>query len=50
MKHLRAVNRKAVKIDEFLAAEYGDVFALQQAPQPPRPHIPLGCSLIFSPG
>src|SRR5262245_60103827 len=30
MKHLRAVNRKAVKIDEFLAAEHGDVFALQQ--------------------
>src|SRR5213593_404615 len=51
MKHLRAVNRKAVKIDEFLAAEYGDVFALQQQnPQPPRPHIPLGCSLVFSPG
>ena len=51
MKHLRAVNRKAVKIDEFLAAEYGDVFALQQGPQQqPRPHIPLGCSLVFSPG
>jgi hypothetical protein len=51
MKHLRAVNRKAVKIDEFLAAEYGDVFALQQGPQQQqRPHIPLGCSLVFSPG
>ena len=35
MKYLRAVNRKAVKIDEFLAAEYSDVFALQQ--QQPQP-------------
>ena len=51
MKNLRAVNRKAVKIEEFLATEYGDVFALQQnPPQQPRPHIPLGCSLVFSPG
>ncbi len=44
MKHLRAVNRKARRIDE-------DVIALQnpQTPQP-RPHIPMGCSLSFSPG
>lgn len=32
-----------------------DVVALQQNPgqppqQPPQPHIPLGCSLVFSPG
>jgi hypothetical protein len=53
MKHLRPVNRKAVKIEEYLAATYGDVVALQggrQGPQAPRPHIPLGCSLVFSPG
>jgi hypothetical protein len=41
MKHLRAVNKKARRIDE-------DVVALQN-PQP-RPHIPMGCSLSFSPG
>jgi hypothetical protein len=51
MKHLRPINQKAVRIDEFAASEYGDVFALQGG-QPPqqRPHIPLGCSLVFSPG
>ena len=29
-----------------------DVVALQQGPpqQPPQPHFPLGCSLVFSPG
>jgi hypothetical protein len=51
MKHLKAVNRKARRVDEFIASEYGDVKALQQPPpQPPRPHYPLGCSLVFSPG
>ena len=29
MRHLRPVNRKAVKIEEYLAATYGDVVALQ---------------------
>src|SRR3989442_9313833 len=44
MKHLRAVNKKARRIDE-------DVIALQNPQQPaPRPHIPMGCSLSFSPG
>ena len=51
MKHLRAINRKAHRIEEYVAAEYGDVFALQQGgPPPPRPHYPMGCSLVFSPG
>ena len=51
MKHLRAVNRKAARVEEWLAAEYGDVVGLQQqGPQPPRPHYPMGCSLVFSPG
>lgn len=46
MKHLKSVNRKAKRIE-------GDVVALQQGgpPQrPPGPHIPLGCSFVFSPG
>ena len=54
MRHIRAVNRKAVRVEEYVSAAYGDVFALQQggpgAPQQPRPHYPLGCSLVFSPG
>lgn len=50
MKHLTPVNRKAARIEESLEAA-GDVQALQQRPaQPPKPHFPLGCSLVFSPG
>src|SRR5437868_8922008 len=51
MKHLRAVNRKAVKIEEHLTAESDYVFGLQQPTGgPARPHIPMGCSLFFAPG
>lgn len=52
MRHLTAVNRKAQRI-ESLQAE-NDVVALQQAGQGPAaqtgPHVPLGCTFIFSPG
>jgi len=53
MKHLRPLNKKAQRIDDFIAAREEDVVALQnpssrQAPQ--RPHVPMGCSLMFSPG
>ncbi len=49
MKHLTAVNGKAHRVDR---ATQGDVVALQQPPQQPdsSPHIPAGCSLVFSPG
>jgi len=52
MKHLRAVNKKARRIDDYVSAAKGDVVALQNPPAPPqpRPHIPMGCSLSFSPG
>jgi hypothetical protein len=63
MKHLRAVNRKARRITESAermvapvaeaggetAADERDVVALQEQ-APARPHIPMGCSLSFSPG
>lgn len=49
MRHLRAVNKKARRIEEHVAATTGSVFALQQGPQS-RPHIPMGCSIVFSPG
>ena len=48
MKHLKPVNRKAGRLEQFVGqrqeAAEGDVVALQQ------PHIPLGCSQVFSPG
>ena len=50
MKHLNAINKKAARV---VAATAPDVVALQQggAPQQPEaPHIPPGCSLVFSPG
>ena len=47
MKHIAAVNQKARRIE---AAHQNDVVALQQAGRPGGPHIPLGCSFVFSPG
>ena len=48
MKHLRAINDKAKRMERATA----DVVGLQQGPpqQPEPPHIPIGCSLVFSPG
>ena len=48
MKHLKAVNSKADRVDRATQ----DVVALQRPPQQPEsgPHIPIGCSLVFSPG
>jgi hypothetical protein len=52
MKHLKPINRKAERIDAAMAppppddTEAEDVVALQD----PRPHVPMGCSLSFSPG
>ncbi|MCU1275437.1 MAG: quinohemoprotein amine dehydrogenase [Bryobacterales bacterium] len=52
MKHIRAVNQKAVKIEAYIAAIDNDIFALQEGGQSPakRPHYPMGCSLVFFPG
>ncbi|MDP2390355.1 MAG: quinohemoprotein amine dehydrogenase subunit gamma, partial [Acidobacteriota bacterium] len=52
MKHLTAINRKATRIQEVTKDANKDVVALQQGPpqQPEPPHIPNGCSLVFSPG
>jgi hypothetical protein len=46
MKHIRAVNKKARRIDEMVTARTADVEALQQQ----KPHVPMGCTLSFSPG
>ena len=53
MRHLRSVNSKARRIEELAVAANADVVALQNPPQQTpaqRPHIPMGCSLAFSPG
>jgi hypothetical protein len=46
MKHIRAINKKARRIEELVSSRDADVTALQQQ----RPHIPMGCTLSFSPG
>jgi Quinohemoprotein amine dehydrogenase, gamma subunit len=68
MKHMRALNKKARRIESNVAEQMtaaaptaaaddkiacpteGDVVALQNPPAPVRPHVPMGCSLAFSPG
>ena len=51
MTHLKPINQKANRVVDHVSAQNEvekDVVALQQPPQ--QPHIPLGCSLVFSPG
>ena len=55
MKHIRAVNKKARRIEQEVSSlvenHEEDVVALQQQPGPQaRPHVPMGCALAFSPG
>lgn len=55
MKHLRPLNQKARKVEEQLEAAHVEAMQQQRGggsppAQPPRPHFPLGCSLVFSPG
>jgi len=44
MKHLRAINKKARRIEDFVASTQGDFVALQQNNAAQRPHYPMGCS------
>jgi len=58
MNHLTPINRKAARVEAHVqeAAHGQDVVALQRQrnggppQQPDAAHIPLGCSLVFSPG
>jgi hypothetical protein len=51
MNSMKAVNRKARKIEETTRAAMGDVEALQQKPATtPRVYYPMGCTLNFTPG
>ena len=48
MRHLKSINQKAQRIEGVLQ---NDVVALQQGPGGGTgPHVPLGCSFVFSPG
>ena len=49
MKHLKSINKKAARMARYVDGE-DDVVALQGPTPPPAPHIPLGCTLVFSPG
>ena len=51
MKHLRAINQKAVRIEATVDAEKLDIVALQQrgGAAAATPHVPMGCSIIFAP-
>ena len=64
MKHLKAINQKANRIEAYVAHEAAtalreaattsddmDVVGLRTPPhEEDGPHFPLGCSLVFSPG
>jgi hypothetical protein len=55
MKHMRPLNRKAARINDYVVSKtddvIADVVALQDArPTQTRPHVPTGCALMFSPG
>jgi Quinohemoprotein amine dehydrogenase, gamma subunit len=56
MRHMRPLNKKAARIDEAVGQALSpanqieaDVIALQDRP-PARPHVPMGCSIMFTPG
>jgi hypothetical protein len=49
MKHLRAVNQKARRMEDRISSVDKDVVALQGPPSA-APHVPMGCSIVFSPG
>jgi hypothetical protein len=51
MRHIRAINQKAIRIEKQALSAEADIVALQNGQPPvPLPHVPLGCSLVFSPG
>lgn len=52
MKHLHAINQKAIRVEKTIQAEKEDIVALQSSgsPAPKAPHVPMGCSIVFSPG
>ena len=51
MKHLRPINTKARRMQELATAAENDIVALQSGQSTAvKPHVPMGCSIVFSPG
>jgi len=50
MRHMRPLNKKAARIDVYVASRTDDVVGLQDHSAPQRPHVPMGCSIMFTPG
>jgi len=50
MRHLKPINQKADRVVDHAAQQKQDVVALQAPQQPARPHLPMGCTFLFSPG
>jgi hypothetical protein len=50
MKHMRALNKKAGRIDDYVVARTEDVVGMQDPAAQQRPHVPMGCALMFTPG
>jgi hypothetical protein len=50
LRHLKAINKKARRIDGMISQAEEDVVALQNPTPQQRPHVPMGCALAFSPG
>jgi len=50
MRHLKPINQKADRVVDHAARHKQDVVALQTPQQPARPHLPMGCTFLFSPG
>jgi len=42
MRHMRPLNKKAARIDAYVASRTEDVVGLQDGPKQPRPHVPMG--------
>ena len=59
MRHLKTLYQKAARIERLVqeqeaaaaaAGDAEDVVALQRTGPPQQPHVPIGCSVVFSPG
>jgi quinohemoprotein amine dehydrogenase gamma subunit len=56
MRHMRPLNKKAARIDSYVVSRTdkgvadNDVVGLESPPAQPRPHVPMACSLMFTPG
>jgi hypothetical protein len=50
VRHDETQRAAAARIDDYVSSLTEDVVAMQNRPKPPRPHVPMGCSIMFTPG